>query len=355
MDRLGHVSAMRGFVEGEPLEAEPLLSHCYVDGPQQQASLMRSAIIMILDTLQLFEDSSGVSFREGVNLAMAAYNLLMDLDMVDEAAAVTTWVITIYRTITQENPTYMPYVVDALLNLSGIHAGTLEGLDAARSALIACRSMVSTSQQDSLTLAACLRNYADHLVHHDQYDSPDEYAMEALQIQRKAPDSWQGENPIVWDSSGEERVVFSSARSITRSFHMAVEEGFTLYTWANALAYVGRYTEAAIVGNEVINCLSALAEVGCSSVDPYITEVLENRIGWVSIIEPPTTSDPPSVSISDSEHPNTADKIVIEGFPSSSANEISTSTSRPRGQDTIVLSSESPSTTDSMVHSASPP
>ncbi|KAF4583491.1 hypothetical protein EYR38_002242 [Pleurotus pulmonarius] len=352
VDRLSHISATQVFIEEEPQDAQHFTYSLHVDSPQPRSSLMRSVMIIILQILQLLEQPSCDSLLEGVDQAMRVYVLLMDLGLIEHAAIITSWVVTIYRAVLNTDATYMNHVVGGLLNLAGIRAGTLEGMDAAKSALSVCRSMVSKSRNDDSlsSLALCLRTYASHLAHHGDYEAGADHSKEALALQREASDPADSNTWIVWESSGEERVTLSSARSITRSWNMALEEGFSLYTWAHCLAYVGRYSEAAIVGVEVINCLAALADLGCSPVQKYILDIQEHHPGWVSITPPPTQPQA-FASISDAEHSEPVGGTAIEGVDPN-LDEISTC--RPSERKSVARSTESPSTTDSFVHPTSP-
>ncbi|KAF4583489.1 hypothetical protein EYR38_002240 [Pleurotus pulmonarius] len=267
VDRLSHISATHAFIE-EPLSAQPCMSYSQVSDPEPMSSLMRSAMITFLQILQLLEQPSDFTFLEGVEYAFKAYSLLLDVGLVEEAAAVTTWAVALYRRLTQNDATYMTYVVAGLMNLADIRTGTPEGMDAAKSALTACRSTVATPQEDSSSLAHCLRSYTFYLIRYGEFDTALEYAKEALAIQRDFPDHRvDGDTLVVWEASGERDLVYSSARSITRSFQLAAEEGFSLYLLAISLGCESRYTEAAIVGVEAINCLTALGELGYSSVE----------------------------------------------------------------------------------------
>lgn len=352
MDRLSHISVTQAFIE-EPRDAEQFTYLLHVDSPQPRSSLMRSAMIVILQILQLFEQPSCESLLEGVDQAMRVYVLLMDLELVEHAATITSWVVTIYRAVLNTDATYMNHVVGGLLNLAGICAGTLEGMDAAKSALSVCRLMVSKSRNDDSlsSLALCLRTYASHLAHHGDYEAGADHSKEALVLQREASDPADCNPWIVWESSGEDRVTLSSARSITRSWNMALEEGFSLYTWAHCLAYVGRYSEAAIVGVEVINCLAALADLGCSPVQKYILDIQEHHPGWVSIIAQPKQPQA-FASIADTEQSlETADKTVTEGITSHLEG---ISTCRPCGHQMAGLLTESPPAKDLSMYPAPP-
>lgn len=341
VDRLSHISATHAFIE-EPLSAQPCTSYSQVADTEPMSSLMRSAMITFLQILQLLEQPSDFTFLEGVEYAFKAYSLLLDVGLVEEAAAVTTWSVALYRRLTQTDATYMTYVVAGLMNLADIRTGTPEGMDAAKSALTACRSTIATPQEDSSSLAHCLRSYTFYLLRYGEFDTALEYAKEALTIQRDFPDNRvDGDTLVVWEASGEKDLVFSSARSITRSFQLAAEEGFSLYLLAISLGCESRYTEAAIVGIEAINCLTALGELGYSSVERYIMDIRHNRTAWSTIIKPPATIEQP-VTPADDVPSTTVDDIAVTEVVGPSTNEYSpslrhTSGRGPKATPTVTL------------------
>ncbi|KAF4583492.1 hypothetical protein EYR38_002243 [Pleurotus pulmonarius] len=284
VDRLGSVSPTRALPEEEPKAAQRFYIH--VQHCQPQSSLMRSITITVLQIIQLLEHPFSVSFLNCLDRIFSLFFQLVELGLIEDAAAMTSWAIITYRSLMKTDTTPTTYLVGGLLNLPRICSRARKGLDAAKSAVGICHSMITTSRGDHLPLARCLRTYADHLVKNDCYDGG---MGEALAVQRDAPDEY--ETWAVWEASGEDSITLSSVRSITKTYAMAVTEGFYWYRWANSLAYSGRFSEAAAVGVEAINCFTTSAEFGCSPVENYIMDVCETHSEWLSRISP-TPSQP---------------------------------------------------------------
>lgn len=277
MDRLGSASPTRALPEEEPQAAQRFYIH--VQHCQPQSSLMRSITITVLQIMQLLEHPFSISFLNCLDRIFSLFFQLVELGLIEDAAAITSWAITTYRSLMKTGTTPTTYLVGGFLNLPRICSRAREGLDAAKSAMGICQSMIATLPGDHLPLARCLRTYADHLVKNDFYDGG---VKEALAVQRDAPDEY--ETWAVWEAAGEDSIILSSVRSITKTYAMAVTEGFYWYRWANSLAYAGRFSEAAAVGVEAINCFTTFAEFGCSPVENYIMDVRGNRSEWFSQI-----------------------------------------------------------------------
>ncbi|KAG9221566.1 hypothetical protein CCMSSC00406_0007205 [Pleurotus cornucopiae] len=281
VDRLGSDAPTHTSPKEEPQAAQRFYIH--VQHCQPQSSLMRSVTIAVLQIIQLLEHPFSISFLDCLDRIFSLFFQLVDLGLIEDAAAITSWAITTYRLLMKTGTTSTTYLVGGLLNLPRIRSGAREGLDAAKSAVEVCRPMVATSRGDHLPLARCLRTYADHLVRNDCYDGG---VKEALAGQCHAPDEY--ETWAVWEAAKEDSIILSSVRSITKTYAMAITEGFYWYRWANSLAYAGRYSEAAAVGVEAINCFTSFAEFGCSPVENYIMDIRETRSEWFSHISPAT-------------------------------------------------------------------
>ncbi|KAG5220338.1 Tetratricopeptide repeat family [Salix suchowensis] len=263
------------------------------------------------EIIQLLESKpSSLSIPDGAEQLLDLGNYLWDLGLGDDAAAIDTWAITIYRTLMLGNNTaFMPYVAWGLLNLASFRSGTQDGLNASKSAVSMYKAMVDTitTFDYSSHLPRAMRNHSVELFLNGLYDDSVESAKEALALQRKVSDSTPlYDTWIQWEASGEEIVVFSSARHFQRSQNMAFEEGMCLQQLACSLAMVGRYNEALIAGNEAFNCYQALvancpghgaydgrlrtlvnpALDGSSSSVPQVTQVLS----LLSTIRAPRTA-----------------------------------------------------------------
>ncbi|KAF7426115.1 hypothetical protein PC9H_008481 [Pleurotus ostreatus] len=307
VDNLSFISASRTFAVDDfdgsytrPLELTTYMTHT---GPQ--ASLMRVAVIKVLEIIQLLESKpSSLSIPDGAEQLLDLGNYLWDLGLSDDAAAIDTWAITIYRTLMMGNNTaFMPYVAWGLLNLASFRSGTQDGLNASKSAVSMYKAMVDTitTFDYSSHLPRAIRNLSVELMINGLYKDSVESAKEALALQRKVSDSTPlYDTWIQWEASGEEIVVFSSARHFQRSQNMAFEEGMCLQQLACSLAMVGRYSEALIAGNEAFNCYQALVAnyPGHGAYDGRLRDISESRSGWIVIVRSP--SDPsPFASVDD--------------------------------------------------------
>lgn len=270
---------------------------------------MRATTIRALETLQLLDlEPSNLALWEGARHLIDLGSYLYDLGLEEDAAAISIGVTNIYQTLMQRNPrTYLPYVGWGLRRLAGIHFGTPEGLDFAKRAVDICREATTMPQEDyCVDLARSLHAYSDHLIVSGRYDEALTYVVEALAMQRKAPTAQQGSDclAVTWEASGEERVAFSSARTISRAYDTAFDEMCNLGAYAYVLLSMGRWSEALIIATEAINCLEALGKYDYCAVDiPYwLMRRREDHQYIMSRMCPP--SSPLAASISDVDEDN---------------------------------------------------
>ncbi|KAL4257118.1 hypothetical protein AB1N83_012086 [Pleurotus pulmonarius] len=245
-DLLGRISATYTFLIEE--HRGPISFEYRGDCKLSQATLMRSATICALETLELLElKPSDLALHEGADHLLYLCISLLHLGLKEDAAAIFIGIINIYQRLMQRNlGTYLPYVVWGLVRLSWHGLGTAEGLDAAKRAVDICREAAAMMGEDCSThLISSLRTYSCQLVVNDQFDEALTYAAEALEVHRNAPTVRQDSDglTICWEASGEEHVAFSSARTISRPYQMAIDNVYTLAIYANVLrrmVYCGR-------------------------------------------------------------------------------------------------------------------
>ncbi|KAL4256472.1 hypothetical protein AB1N83_012205, partial [Pleurotus pulmonarius] len=255
---LSYISATHTFVglhDGPPVELATIVQETPPSSP------MRTAMIKVLQLQQLIQlEPSGLSDREGATELLRIGKHLRNLGLTEDAAAINTCATAIYRTLMQDNPAvYMPYVFWGLMNFARLRYGTQMGLDAVESAYHLQRDMTPVSQQESSAqLAWSMCHYADHLLVNGYFEASVERAKEALAIQRKVSEQYsEYDSLVVWEASGPDRAMLSSTCLVVRTFNMAVQEGLCLCAFAQGLAAVGRYSEAFMVGTEIINCFTA--------------------------------------------------------------------------------------------------
>lgn len=254
---------------------------------------MRTAMIKVLQLQHLIQqEPTSLSDREGATELLRIGKHLRDLGLTEDAAAINTCATTIYRTLMQENAAvYMPYVFWGLMNFARIRYGTQMGLDAVESAYRLQKDMIPASQQESSSqLAWSMCHYADHLLVNGYFEDSVEHARNALAIQRNVSERYsEHDTLVVWEASGQDHAVLSSTCLVIRTFNLAVQEGLCLCAFAQSLAAVGRYSEAFMVGAEIISCFTALAQYDPrSAIFPrWVRAGLANRSRWVSIIHPP--------------------------------------------------------------------
>ncbi|KAG9226701.1 hypothetical protein CCMSSC00406_0006074 [Pleurotus cornucopiae] len=300
---LGRISDTYTFTT-EETRGPPSFRYLPMPSRPTRASLVRSATIRALETLQLLElRPSDLPLRGGTGHLVGLGNYLRKLGLAEDAAAIFIGVTRIYQALTQRNPrTYLPYVAWGLGRLSLVHFGTPKGLDAAKQAVDICREIATMVQEDyCVDLARSLHAYSDHLIVSGRYDEALTYVVEALAMQRKAPTAQQGSDcrAVTWEASGEERVAFSSARTISRAYDTAFDEMCNLGAYAYVLLSMGRWSEALIIATEAINCLEALGKYDYCAVDiPYwLMRRREDHQYIMSRMCPP--SSPLAASISD--------------------------------------------------------
>ncbi|KAF4604299.1 hypothetical protein EYR38_004721 [Pleurotus pulmonarius] len=275
---------------------------------QARVSLLRSTTIEVLQTLQLLENQPyNLSLWEGAQHLMQLGNDLNDLELKDDAAAVVIWSTAIYQTLMQRNPiTYLPYVAWGLAQLAAIRNGTPEGLHTVKRGVDLCREMAAISQVDcSSYLAKSLCLYADHLITNGRFEEALIHSREALAIQRKAPASQEGLDsiPVCWEAPGEECVSLSSARSFSRPYQTAVEDGVCLAVYAKSLGLVDQFSEALIVATEAIACLEALTKYDpqTQAFEVWLSIMREDRENLIMSICTPSPPLVASISAVDEE------------------------------------------------------
>ncbi|KAJ8693524.1 hypothetical protein PTI98_008510 [Pleurotus ostreatus] len=310
---LNYISATHTFTElpdSRPVELATIVQETPPPSP------MRTAMIKVLQLQQLIQlEPASLSDREGATELLRIGKHLRDLGLMEDAAAINSCATAIYRALMQENPAvYMPYVFWGLMNFARLRYGTQMGLDAVESAYRLQKDMTPASRQESSSqLAWSMCHYADHLLVNGHCEESVEHAKDALAIQRNVSEHYsEYDSLVVWEASGQEHAVLSSTCLVIRTFSMAVQEGLCLCAFAQSLAAVGRYSEAFMVGTEIISCFTALAQYDPrSAVFPrWVRAGLANRSRWVSIIRPPsqrpsfsTTADEENLGALDStEH-----------------------------------------------------
>ncbi|KAF9494008.1 hypothetical protein BDN71DRAFT_1019099 [Pleurotus eryngii] len=100
-----------------PEEERPAVQRFYlhVQHFQPQSSLVRSVTITVLRILQLLEHPFSISYRDCVDQTLGVYIQLVELGLIEDAAAIASWAITTYHTL-MKTGTCMTYLVGGLLN-----------------------------------------------------------------------------------------------------------------------------------------------------------------------------------------------------------------------------------------------
>lgn len=255
-----------------------------------QASLIRSAVIEVLQLQQLLELQPCHCFTpKGANQLRRLAGQLYYLDLNEDSLSIVTWMTPIYCTLMQRNPIYKPHVAWGHENLSKSRMGTLEGLACAKSAVDIYEEMIDVSLSYSLSLALSKVSLGLQYLATGDYSKFLESAMAALAIHRKIPNQpVDGETLVVWEAPGG---------PVSRSYPMAITEGWCLRTYAISLASTGQYSESLVVGTEAINCYNAIIRSLPSHHFPrkVLEHLAEHRAEWTSHLRHLTSASVSSV------------------------------------------------------------
>ncbi|KAL4256470.1 hypothetical protein AB1N83_012203 [Pleurotus pulmonarius] len=272
-------------------------------------TLIRSAIIEVLQLQQVLERQPSHLFTpKGANQLRRLASQLHYMDLNEDSLSIVTWMMPVYRTLMQRDPAYKPHVAWGHENLSKSRMGTLEGLAYAKTAVGIYEEMSEVSLSYALSLAMSRVALGLQYLANGEYDEFCESAMAALAMHRKIPNQpTDGDNLVVWEAS---------EGPLSRSYPMAITEGWCLRTYAISLASTGRYSESLAVGAEAINCFNAI--IRNSPNHPFPRKVLEHlvehRAEWISRLRHPDRRSV-SVSISSVRDPDCVDDGDFGGEP----------------------------------------
>ncbi|KAF4583494.1 hypothetical protein EYR38_002245 [Pleurotus pulmonarius] len=272
-------------------------------------TLIRSAIIEVLQLQQVLERQPSHLFTpKGANQLRRLASQLHYMDLNEDSLSIVTWMMPVYRTLMQRDPAYKPHVAWGHENLSKSRMGTLEGLAYAKTAVGIYEEMSEVSLSYALSLAMSRVALGLQYLANGEYDEFCESAMAALAMHRKIPNQpTDGDNLVVWEAS---------EGPLSRSYPMAITEGWCLRTYAISLASTGRYSESLAVGAEAINCFNAI--IRNSPNHPFPRKVLEHlvehRAEWISRLRHPDQRSV-SVSISSVRDPDCVDDGDFGGEP----------------------------------------
>ncbi|KAL0955755.1 hypothetical protein HGRIS_001970 [Hohenbuehelia grisea] len=308
-ERLGKLAATQTFPQEDPQGsfAKPLTIRTELPSIGTTEEILEAGVLKALAILIFVRQASNGHFepttiQDGAHMLFKLGGWLLSLTLIDDAVRIYGWSIDLYRTLAKgpHESTWLPYMALAQSCQALARAGTPDALQGSYTAVGVLRSLAVTARDHDHTpsLTTLLTFLSFHLNNEGRYQEALASSQEAVSIHRKFASGAAGTGcslctqggpcqPIHWEGSGEEFVVFSSARAFYRAVTVAYEEALSLKQLAQCFANMARYSEAQIAATEAVNIFRALEDSQGLAFASSLREVQSLRSGWVVLFKAP--------------------------------------------------------------------